>query len=630
MNIKNMFINDRMISGASGFFSAYGSFGMVNGTQDDMDKIVQRDSGYMADYPAFTAFCDCKELANGVYYRRDSLKVKENALTLGSYYSRFALENGDYEVYTQTSTWQNESRGGWQNLITGIEVSNRGIRTTDGATPMAVIRNKGNGKCLVLHLMPNAAWKIKITKAPMFSEFASVLIEMGINENGLNLVCGENETVEMPEIIFYNTENTIDFDAWKLHSAYNTLYPRRKLPIIYNTWMCNSDKFTPEDICRQADCASELGIEMFLIDAGWFGESADWGANIGIWKENPYSGFRGRMSEVSGYVRSKGLVFGLWLEPERALSRTSVAEEHPEYFIKGDYADLFLDFSNEEAREYILNVVCELIDKYSLGFLKFDFNASLSHDPSGCGFYRYFIGQKKFITELRARYPELYITNCASGGTRMELGQQKLFDSIWISDNQSPIDGLRIFKDTALRMPPCNMEKWDVRLYGKGFPIYQSFEKTELPLSCDGAIWTSVVTVSESFTHAFISGGVMGFSADIASYPNSEKKALKELIKDYKADREFYRTAVMRILHGTDSITVLQYSDTALSRSVIHTFFKKPTQLTLTVYPAVNENAIYLLDGEKISGRELKENGYIVYIGENTCTVNDLKIISEN
>lgn len=627
MNLKNMFYNAKAVDGLSGFFSAYGSFGITDGAESDMQKIQQTDTGYKAEYPDFSVLCECKELKNGVYLRNDKFISKKKGLALGGYYSRFFLEGGDYEVYTQLSGWQHESCGGWQDLITGIEVSNKGIRTTDSAAPMAVIRNKGNGKMLAVHLMPNAQWKIKISKCAMFGKCDGVLIETGINDKGLNLICEENEIIDMPAVLFYNTENMLDFDAWKLHSAYNTLYPRRRLPVLYNTWLYNFDRITVEEVCRQADIAADLGIEMFLIDAGWFGETENWGENIGIWKENLHTGFRGRLSEVSEYVRNKGMVFGMWLEPERALANTSVVKEHPEYFIRGNDGNCFLDFSNIQARAYILGVICNLIETYKIGFMKFDFNAALAYDESGCGFYRYFKGQKTLITELRQRYPEIYITNCASGGTRMELAQQQLFDSVWISDNQSPVDCIDIFKNTALRLPVSNMEKWDVRKYCDGFPIYLSDEKAKVPLSCDNATWTSLVTVSEEFTHAFISGGAMGFSGDMASYPESEKAAIKQLIAEYKSEREFYKTAVLRILHDTDSITVVQYSDEELSKSVIQAFFRKPCQDTLTIYPSVIKNARYLLDGTQIDGIELKENGYCISAGENTCTVNKLTMV---
>ena len=137
---------------------------------------------------------------------------------------------------------------------------------------------------------------------------------------------------------------------------------------------------------------------------------------------------------------------------------------------------------NDEARKYIFDITCGLIEKYHLSYMKFDFNNSFAYDPSFAGFYRYLEGQKKYVADLKARYPHLYLTNCASGGFRMDLEQAKLFDSFWISDNQGPYEGLTIYKDTALRLPPSCIEKWNVQTFCEGFPEYQKTELRRLPI----------------------------------------------------------------------------------------------------------------------------------------------------
>lgn len=254
------------------------------------------------------------------------------------------------------------------------------------------------------------------------------------------------------------------------------------------------------------------------------------------------------------------------------------------------------------------------IEKYNLSYLKFDFNASLIADPNKCAFYRYFRGQKLFVQAIRRAFPDINITNCAGGGTRMDMGHQTAFDSVWISDNQSPIDALHIFKDTALRLPPSNMEKYDTRVFSDVFPKYGSSEKATLPLSCDEPIWNSIVTVTRGFTHASISGGVMEFSADIASYPEDEREALRALISAYKNERDFFIKANMSVLYSTRDITVIEHFDSECQRVVIHCFAVYPHTSCVTVFPTVKDGEYKDESGNAISAKDIKICGLTLQV----------------
>ncbi len=613
MKFRALIDTEHGATGISGFFTAYGSFGIVDGADYDLAAQRKTDSGYAAEYDDFSVSSAFDEDANGVTVRKDTLTAKKD-IVINKYASRFLLESGDYEIYTQYSFWQNESRGGWQKLVTSVEVSNLGVRSADGAVPMMVLKNNANGKLYVFHLIANAQWKIKAAKRPHPMMPEGVLLELGLDETYLHLSCKAGGEIHMPEVLFYEADSTIDFDAWRLHAYFNRAYPRRMLPIMFNSWLYTFDKFDIDDMFRQADAAAEIGVEMFMIDAGWFGVTDTWTDNIGEWTENTLNGFRGRLSEFSEYVRQKGMTLGLWLEPERALANVAVVKAHPAYFLRGSDGNRFLNFANDDACDHVFSVVCGLIDKYRLGCLKFDFNATLAYDETGNGFYRYFEGQKKLISRLRDRYPALYITNCASGGARMEPGQQKLFDGVWLSDNQSPVSAFRIFCDTCLRLPPSHFEKYDVRKFCPGFLSYGATEKVTLPISCDGATWSNAVIVKPDFTHAFITGGTMGFSADIAGYPEEERKVLADIIREYKVEREFYKTAVLRILHRTDKVVVLQYADVALETLVIQAFSFDTRQSYVTVYPKTGHGS-YAMNGTAVSNGgiriRLEENGAV-------------------
>ena len=188
-----------------------------------------------------------------------------------------------------------------------------------------------------------------------------------------------------------------------------------------------------------------------------------------------------------------------------------------------------MDFSNTKAVDYITEVISERIEKYNIGWVKFDFNDSIPLDPSGDGFYRYMKGQKNFIENLKNRFPNLYITNCASGGYRMELEQGTMTDSFWLSDNQGPYMGLEIVKNTLKRMPTGLIERWNVQKYSQGFLQYGVKEKVGRMFSCNNATWDFVIGVKDAFTKGFLSGGPMGWSCDL-DVPDEYKEMWMTLI----------------------------------------------------------------------------------------------------
>ena len=394
----------------SGLFLASGSFGLVNGDAEysvtkEGEKTVYRYSGKGIELQAVF------ETVDKVCIRRDSIKnISGQEIEINDLVSRFCLDGNAYEIYTQYNGWEHESEGAWQKLVTQIGVSAGGIRTCEGATPMMGFHNLLSNKNLVFHLIPNAQWQMTAKKVAD-SGREKVVLEAGLCDKALRLKAAPGETIELPTLVFFDAANKTDLDAYKLHEWYNKNYPRRTLPVIYNSWLYCYNNLNIEDLLRQVDCAAELGFEAFMIDAGWYGKGEDWSDCVGDWVENTVNGPRGRLIEISERVREKGMIFGLWFEPERASQKSYAVAEHPEFYIQKK----FLDFANPDAVNYMLETISKQIDKYHIGWVKFDFNdAVLPLDPSGNGFYRYMKGQKDFILRLRERYPKLYITNCAN------------------------------------------------------------------------------------------------------------------------------------------------------------------------------------------------------------------------
>ena len=596
---------------ASRVWNIIGSFGNLDGEITATDSEV-----YYSDKDVFVK-SEYEKYKNGITIQKGFVRNDgQSEIKISTLSSKFMFDGGEYEVYTQSNFWQNESRGGWNNLISQVCVEGKGVRNCSGAVPFIALWNKQTGRGYVFHLITYSTWQMKVKFAGKTDARAEIELEAGVNTEGLSMVLSPGEEMEIPQIIYYEIRNKTDLDAYKLHDYMNEAYKRREMPVIYNTWLYRFDRINYENVLSQIDRAKELGVEYFVIDAGWFGEGINWYECRGDYEENLTFGFKGRMSEIADKVRENGMKFGFWLEIECSHKNARIVKAHPEYFINsGD--QYFVDFSKTEAREYIFDKICSLINRYGAEFIKFDFNADLIYDPSQSGFYNYFDGYLQMISDLKAKFPNMYMENCASGGMRLGLRDGRVFDSFWLSDNQSPYEGMRIYKDTLLRMPPQWIECWAVIRSVENFaPINASDDFSEKIISTDDATISNVVGVNMSYLKAFLSGCPIGISCDLNLLSEKVFYELKEFIAEFKKERDFWISANCRILTDTETMLVLQYSDPDLSNIKIVVVSQKSIQNNIRVYPVVKKDLTYLVDTTSVSGNELEEYGIDVPVHE--------------
>lgn len=603
MILEYLFNNDKK-KNVSGMFDIATSAGYIDGcteyeTNDGFTKVITEK---------FTVESET-EKNKDVYIRRDKLKnTSKETIFLNKYFCRFSIPSDDILIYTQQSNWKNESTGAWQTLTTTISAENYGVRTTSGAAPIIALWDNSCERGWCFHLVPNVAWKLSASKRAIGADNATTVIELGISDDRLNLEIKPGESVYLPEIIFYDFDNKIDMGCAKLHKYFIENYPSKRLPVIYNTWFANFDAINLDFCINQANKAAELGCEYFVVDAGWFGKGADWGSNIGDWHENQTGAFCGKMNFLADKVRQLGMKFGLWIEAERALEGTPGVKEHPEYFMK-ENGSYFLDYSNTDARKYIEKIVFGLIEKYGIEFIKFDFNADCGYDNKNSAFYYYHMGHKKFIEDIRSKYPDIYLENCASGGNRMDLFHEKYMDSVWFSDNQNPYTGTKIIRDTLLRMPSTHIERWAVMKSVDGFTkVYSGNDKSSRLVTVKGATWQDIIGTSMKYLAVFCSGGPFGITCDLTQLCENDFKQLKECITEFKNTRDFYKKAVCRPLITTDCFTVLQYNDDEENNIIIQIFENRSRQNSITVYPKLKYDKNY----GKYTSAYFRENGIVI------------------
>lgn len=552
--------------------------------------------------------------ADGVYTRKDTLYNTSGAeLTLSCLKSRFVMDGGDYEVYTQYNGWMNESRGKWQPLVTEVAARSRSVRTSQGSNPFVALWNKQTNRGIAFHLLPKSAWEISVSCNPLPAAKSYIQIEMGIDAPNMALKVAAGEKQELPEIIYYEFTSKLDMDCYKIHRYCTDNFGVKRLPVMFNTWLYKFDKLTLENTLSQIPLAAELGAEYFVIDAGWFGRDPVWCRGIGDWVESLTFGYKGNMIEVADSVRKYGMKFGLWLEIERAVDGAEVLKTHSDYFIHTENNGHFINYADEAARNYIFDITCGVVEQYGVEYIKFDFNNDLYFDGTDAAFVDYFKGYDIYIQRLRETYPDMYIDNCASGGMRMNLVNCRDFDSFWHSDCQSTHEGMRLFKDAILRLPPQIFDRWTSIESVKNVLVDDDGLEHNHIISTSDAIWQQIEGVQMSHLKGFLSGGPLGFSSDLSQLSELHFNELKKHVAQFKENRDFWAKAECRIPVDTDSLFILEFRSRDLSKVVTQIYIRHVLQKGMFVYPQVNPDKNYRINGgETVKGSTLMEEGYYV------------------
>ena len=313
---------------AEDVFTIYGSFGYVSG------PLKGDDHHFTAEGQEYLVSAERVMDGQGVVSQKGKLRnISDHPITVNCLMAKFAFDGGEYEVYTQSNTWMNESVGRWQPLLTSVSAETRGIRDSDGAAPFGVLWSNQAQRGVAFHIIAQSSWKLMMSNLPMGGQFHYIAVEAGINHCNLNVTLRPGEELDMPEIIFYEVKNRTDLDCYKLHNYIHQTYPRREMPVIFNTWLYRFGRIDFDNVAAQIPRAKELGVEYFVIDAGWFGQGNFWGCR-GDWYENTQDAFRGRMQELADLVRENGMKFGFWLEVETAGADAKILETQGELYFQ--------------------------------------------------------------------------------------------------------------------------------------------------------------------------------------------------------------------------------------------------------------------------------------------------------
>lgn len=304
------------------------------------------------------------------------------------------------------------------------------------------------------------------------NQFDSLRMVMGINPEGFEWVLEPGHTFQAPEVVCLYSGEGLGRMTRQLHDLYRnhlirSPYLHKKRPVLINNWEATYFDFNTEKLLEIAREAKKRGIEMLVMDDGWFGDRNKDEGSLGDWVVNERK-LEGGLKNLVDRVREIGLQFGIWFEPEMVSPDSDLYRRHPDWAISQpgrvptqSRAQYILDLSRPEVVDYVYESVASILRSADISYVKWDMNRQftdvgslyLGREHQGELFHRYILGVYALQERLTQEFPDLLLENCASGGARFDPGMLYYSPQIWCSDDTDAVERLAIQEGTALLYP---------------------------------------------------------------------------------------------------------------------------------------------------------------------------------
>ncbi|MBO3313465.1 alpha-galactosidase [Clostridium perfringens] len=363
-------------------------------------------------------------------------------------------------------------------------------------------------------------------------------IMMGIHPERFSWPLNLNEEFYTPEVVIVYSDKGLNYMSQVYHSLYRECLMRGKWkdsvrPILLNSWEALSFSIDEEKIKELATNASKLGVELFVLDDGWFGKRNNDNAGLGDWTVNKEK-FPNGLNEIIEYINKLGMDFGIWIEPEMVNKDSELYRSHPDWIIhdpnrkpshtRNQYT---LDFSRDEVVDHIYNQIEKLLSDYNISYVKWDMNRYITECYSkdkganlqGTVYHKYILNVYKLYDKLTTRFPDILFESCSSGGARFDPGMLYYAPQTWTSDNTDAMERIKIQYGSSLVYPLISMGS-----HVSESPNQQVFRETALETRANVAYF-----------------GNLGYELDVNNLSDVEKEEIKKQIQFYKENREVFQ-----------------------------------------------------------------------------------------
>ncbi|MDS0524825.1 alpha-galactosidase [Clostridium sp. SHJSY1] len=527
------------------------------------------------------------------------------------------LADCDFEMIHTSGAWARECHLRTRKLVEGVQ----SIHSLRGASshmhnPFLILKrpdtteNIGESYGFSLVYSGNFLGQVEV------DPYGVSRVMMGIHPDEFRWKLNSNEEFQTPECVMVYSSEGLNKMSQTFHKIYRTRLARGKWrdkerPILINNWEATYFDFNEEKILSIAKSAKNLGIELFVLDDGWFGRRNDDKTSLGDWFPNLEKLPEG-IAGLSKKIEEIGLKFGLWFEPEMVCLDTKIYKKHPEWVINTPNRNMshgrnqfVLDFSQDEVVEYIFNLIDKVIGNSKISYIKWDMNRyiteayskSLKEDTQGELFHRYILGVYKLLQKLTKNYPDILIESCAGGGARFDPGMLYYAPQAWASDDTDAIERLKIQYGSSIIYPLSSIGS-----HVSAIPNHQVGRITPLETRGNVALF-----------------GTFGYELNLNSITEEEKKIIKEQIRFFKENKlllhhgDFYR--LMSPFQGNETSWMVVSEDKKKAIVGYYQILSRPNEKYNRIkLKGLNPNKLYSIEGreENYYGDELMNLGIIL------------------
>ena len=471
------------------------------------------------------------------------------------------MDQEDYRMLTLHGSWARERQMDFRNIGYGKQNvgSTRGESSHQEHPFVALVSEKAtqeSGCVYGFHFVYSGNFLAQVEK----SQFDSLRVQMGIHPDNFCYQLCPGDSFVAPEVVMTYSANGLGQMSRNLHDLYRehlirSPYSTKERPVLINNWEATYFNFDTEKLLSIAREAKKAGIEMLVMDDGWFGYRNDDNTSLGDWTVNENK-LQGGIKYLVDEVNKIGLKFGIWFEPEMISPDSNLYREHPDWAIaiegrvpcrsRNQYV---LDLSRREVVDYVYESIANVLRSANIEYVKWDMNrqltdlgsAYLGKENQGELCHRYVLAVYELQERLLAEFPNLLLENCSGGGARFDPGMLYYSPQIWCSDDTDAIERLSIQEGTALIYPLSTMGA-----HVSDCPNHTVGRVTPFATRGDVAL-----------------AGTFGYELDITKIPEEDRAQIPEQIARYHKYNalvrggDYYRIASYRENHMYDCYEVV-------------------------------------------------------------------------
>ncbi|SDQ36196.1 alpha-galactosidase [Streptococcus equinus] len=557
----------------------------------------------------YTAYADCSTISTHAEVRNlsDKAVVINRALS-----TMLDVPASDYDVVTLQGAYAREKTVRRQKVEQGIftVASNRGA-SGHSHTPAMILcdhtATEDAGQALALQLLYSGNFQAFVQK----NQLNEVRLGIGINDDNFVWQLSAGDSFETPVVLMTFSNHglgklTQESQLFIQDHIMPKQFAHAERPILINNWEATYFDFKKEKLLDLADEASKLGIELFVLDDGWFGNRFDDNRALGDWVVNEEK-LGGPLNDLIAEVHAKGLKFGLWFEPEMISVDSDLYRAHPDWVIQAEgrghtYSrnQLVLNLANPDVVAYIKAAIDKILTENAIDYVKWDYNRNITNIGNGDTYlatqmqsHAYMLGLYDLVSYLTEKHSNILFESCSGGGGRNDLGMMRYFPQVWASDNTDAISRLPIQYGSSYLHPTISMGS-----HVSASPNHQMGRTT--PIETRGNVAMM---------------GNLGYELDLTSLPESDKEVIAAQVAHYKDIRPVVQFGKQyRLINpeaGSNEAAVEFVYEDKVVVTYVRTLSTIETIETTLKLKGLEEEALYCLQGtdQVYSGAELMYAG---------------------